>query len=442
MTVKDKTLCPLISRRQFVLGLGASVVATACSSKSISVFKQDAASRSSLVHTASGNKAPLPTVPAGSYATTTERTLVVVELGGGNDILNTVVPHGDSTYFDLRSTLAIHDSIDLDGDVGLNPELTALADQWTAGNLAIIEGVGIHDPDLSHFYSMRRWWDGTESPDHTGWLGRYLDGTSGYDELLAGITLGSNPSQAMLGRGSFVVNIADATGLGGGIPWWVDNRDELMASWAGFAPADVPVADLTPIQRAISNTVAANTILSEKISPLEAAIADGQIPEEESETMAGQLRLAATLIASGVNPRVIYIHGYTDFDTHEEQAGTHQEMMRDFSAGIAAFTQILDDAGMSDKALIMTTSEFGRRPKDNDGGTDHGTASSQFLISPAVSGGRYGVPHSLTDLDEEGNMKHNVDFRSVYATVLDGWLETEHTDILRDEYEKIPVFRA
>ncbi len=421
-------LLPLVTRRQFVAGLGATIVTTGCGSKSISVFDQ------------TGDKPLTPTTPGRTFDTNTERTLVIVELGGGNDILNTVVPHADGTYFDLRDTLAIHDAIDLDGDVGLNPELTALADQWAQGNMAIVESVGIENPDLSHFYSMRRWWDGTNKPDHTGWLGRYLDGTSGYEELLAGITLGTNPSQAMLGRASFVVNIADASGLGGGVPWWVEDREELMASWAGFAPADVAVAELSPIQRAISKTVAANTILSEKLSPLERAISAGNIPVEESETMAGQLRLAATLIAAGANPRVIYIHGYTDFDTHENQADAHQKMMRDFNTGIASFTKILANAGMSDQALIMTTSEFGRRPKDNKGGTDHGTASSQLLISPAISGGRYGMPHSLTDLDKDGNMKHHVDFRSVFATVLDGWLETNHAEILRDEFELLPLF--
>ncbi|MEE9319664.1 MAG: DUF1501 domain-containing protein [Granulosicoccus sp.] len=440
MTEKDESLRPCITRRQFITGLGASVIATACSGRSITVFKQDT-STSSLSRIASGSKLAIATAPAGSFASTMDRTLVVVEFGGGNDVLNTVVPHSDGHYFDLRKTLAIKDSIDLDGEVGLNPELGALADQWTAGNLAIVEGVGIEGPDLSHFESMRRWWDGTDKPDHTGWLGRYLDGTSGYDELLAGITLGSNPSQAMLGGGSFVVNIADASGLGGAIPWWIEDREELMAAWAGFAPAGVPIAELTPIQRAISGTVAANTILSEKTGPLEAAIAEGKIAEEESETMASQLRLAATLIASGVNPRVIYIHGYTDFDTHEDQADTHRKMMRDFNAGVSAFTQILADADMSDRALIMTTSEFGRRPKDNDGGTDHGAASSQLLIGPAISGGRYGEPLSLTDLDGDDNMKHNVDFRSVFATVLDGWLETDHADILRGEFEKLPLFR-
>lgn len=433
-----KKQCPLYSRRQFLVGLGASVVTAACAGKTITVFEQSSTTSSTTqgLLTTTTSSAPR----AGSFSAFGDRTLVIVEFGGGNDSLNMVVPHADARYYDLRPTLAIKDPIDLDGEIGLNPVLTSLAGEYEVGNVAIVEGVGMANPDFSHFLSMRRWWDGTDTPDHTGWLGRWLDGTVGYDELLAGITIGPGPSQAMLGKGSFVVNIADASGLGTNLPWWIDDADELMASWAGFAPVDVPLSELTPLQRAISQTVDAQTKVNANLMPLRSAIEGGAYSEDESWTMVGQFRLAGHLIASGLAPKVIYIHGFGDFDTHEDQIETHGRMMREFNDGLAAFNKAIEGAGVADKVLVMTTSEFGRRVQDNDGGTDHGAAGSHLLIGSGVNGGRYGEAPSLRDLDDEGNLKAAVDFRSLYATVLDGWLGTEHPQVLHAEYETIPVF--
>jgi len=435
--------CSLFTRRQFLLGLGASVVTAACAGKTITVFEQSTTASTSLPMGSTSSTSLASTgsaAPAGTFTSFEDRTLVVVEFGGGNDSLSMVVPHANARYHDLRPTLVIDDPLDLDGEIGLHPALTDLAAQYSAGGVAIVEGVGTKNPDLSHFLSMRRWWDGTDKPDHTGWLGRWLDGAVGYDQLLAGITIGPGPSQAMLGSGSFVVNIADASGLGGGVPWWIDDQDELMAAWAGFAPVNVPLAELSPIQRAITQTVDAQKRVNDNLQPLRDAIDAGTYPEDDSWSMVGQFRLAGHLVASGLAPRVIFIHGFGDFDTHENQIETHGRMMREFNGGLVAFNDIVTAAGVQDKALIMTTSEFGRRVADNDGGTDHGTAATHLLIGPSVAGGRYGEAPSLEKLDAEGNLQASVDFRSMYATVLDGWLGTEHAQVLRAEYETLPVF--
>lgn len=427
--------CHLYSRRQFILGLGAAIVAASCSSKTITVYKQDPTTTTTSMPTTSTTTS---TIPAGTMAPT-DRTLVVLELGGGNDALSMVVPHANPRYYDLRKATAIDNPIDLDGEIGLHPNLPFVSERYQAGNVAIVQGVGIHDPDLSHFTSQRRWWDGTDHPDNTGWLGRYLDATVGYEDLLGGITIGPGPSQAMLGNGSFVVNIADSYGLGSEAPWWMDDPEELFAAWAGFAPVDVPLGELSPLQRAISATVTARKDLNTALLPLRDAIDREEKPELD-EGFTRNLRLAANLIVSDQAPNVIYIHGYGDFDTHDEQVEVHGRMMEELNAGLSEFFSIIEAGGASDRTVLMTTSEFGRRPKDNDNGTDHGTASTQFVIGASVKGGRYGEPPSLTRLDEDDNLIHTVDFRSSYATMLEGWLGGDAETILRDTYETFPMF--
>ncbi len=433
MTPRNDDRCSLISRRQFLVGLGATVLTAACTSKTITVFEQTSSTTTGLAGTTS------TTIPPGTFAPV-ERTLVVLELGGGNDAMSMVVPHGNSRYYDLRPSVRIDDPIDLDGEIGLHPNLGRLAARYGAGQVAVVEGVGIHDPDLSHFSSMRRWWDGTDRPDSTGWLGRYLDGSVGYEDLLAGITVGPGPSQAMLGSGSFVVNIADAGGLTTDIPWWIDDPDELFAAWAGFAPVDVPLSELSAVERAIRGTTAARQTLDAKLSPLRRTLEAGDDGDGDADGFAKDLRVAAQLVASDSPPKVVYVHGYGDFDTHENQRAVHDRMMAELDAGIETFFSTLEAAGVADRAVLMTTSEFGRRPEDNDGGTDHGTASTQLVVGAAVNGGRYGEPPSLRRLDEDGNLIHTVDFRSTFATVLDGWLQAPHSEILRADFEVLPIF--
>lgn len=427
--------CSLVTRRTFIKGLGAAVLVAGCSNgKQVAVYGQDPTS------TTLGAAPSSTTIPPNTFPIVSTRTLVVVELGGGNDGLATVVPHANRLYYDTRRETAVEDSIDLDGEVGLHPALTTVASLYEAGDVAVVEGIGYPDPDLSHFSSMRIWWDGTEQPDSTGWLGRYLDGTAGFDQLLAGVTIGPGPTPAMLGGGSFVVNIFDANGLSPQVPWWVDNRDELIEMWAGFAPVGVPLEELTPIERAIGATVDAGRQLEGGLLPLRQAIDRGAVEGDEYSVI-GQLRMAAYLIASdSVDSRVIYVHGNGDFDTHEDQRSRHDELMSELDTGIAEFYRVLDAAGSRQKAVLMTTSEFGRRAADNGTGTDHGTASSHFIIGSAVEGGRYGEPASLQRLDEEENLVHTVDFRSVFATVLDGWLDAPHEDVLHRRYETLPIF--
>ena len=415
-------VCTLITRRKFVTGLGSAMVVAACSGRTMSMFKPDPTS--ALVD-------PDGAIPAGSLGPVTDRVLVVIEMGGGNDGLSMAVPHGLSTYYDLRSDLRITNPIDLDGEIGLHPELAFLASEYEAGRVALVEGVGMSDPDLSHFVSMASWWTAKpNSSDGTGWLGRYLDGTVGYSRPLAGIAIGPGPSRAMLGNGSYAVAIRDETGLQPDVPGWVDNVDELIGAWAGFAPGG-GTGETDPIRQAIGVAVDARDQLSQALDGTSSA-------QTRRPTIENEMLLAAKLINSGVSPTVIYVHGFGDFDTHLDQAARHGEMMAQLNTALAGFWSELGEN--ANRVLVLTASEFGRRPRENGSGTDHGTAAAHMLIGPGVAGGRYGDPPSLSRLDSSGNLIHTVDYRSVYATVLESWLESDADEVLGYGYERLPLF--
>ncbi len=429
MTVPpEPSSCPFVTRRRFLVGLGATVVLAACNDQMVSVYRPDPTSP-----TTDPSAAP----PPGTFGGAEGRTLVVVEMGGGNDGLNMVVPHADGRYYDLRRSIRITDPIDLDGEVGFHPSLPRLARRYADGDVAIVEGVGVPDPNLSHFISMETWW--TARPggsDNSGWLGRFLDGTVGYTEPLAGITIGPGPSRAMLGNASYVVAIADASGLSPDLPPWIDTSDELMSMWEGFAAEDPATIDLDGVRTAIAASVAAR-------GELEGAFGEGgDTGRRRRRRRAGlvdQLDLAAQLVMSTTAPLVIYVHGFGDFDTHQGELSRHQQLMGQLDEAVDRFFQTLESSGAADRVLLVTASEFGRRVRDNGSGTDHGTAAPHLVIGPTVRGGRYGEAPDLSRLDPAGNLAHSVDYRSVYATVLDRWLQADADEVLGATYERLPL---
>ncbi|HEY5165490.1 MAG TPA: DUF1501 domain-containing protein, partial [Acidimicrobiia bacterium] len=355
-------------------------------------------------------------------------TLVVVELAGGNDGLNTVVPHADPAYHALRPTLGVTQPIDLDGQIGFHPNLAKLAARYKAGQVAIVEGVGYTPPNLSHFQSLAVWWNAERSSDAGGWLGSYLDATVGYDDPLAGVAIGRQPAPALVGQHSFATTIADASGLQPRLPVWAGAPDSVLRAWGRFAPARVDSRQLVgQVERAVGLTVKARTELDRVLHP------GGATPPTAAPspsalyggTVADSLRVAAQLIRSPLAPRVIYITGVGDFDFHQGEAQRHPALMSELDAGIDGFFGAVGDA--ADRALVITTSEFGRRPAENGSGTDHGTANSHFLIGNKVKGGRYGSPPSLTKLDATNNLVPTTDFRTMYATGLT-WLGVQDTE--------------
>ncbi len=427
--------CGLVTRRNFLAGMGSFVAVMACAGTGIAVFKGGNPDAAYAIPGAAAG--PLPGLPRGGVDVA-DRSLIVVELGGGNDSLSTIVPLS-GRYRDLRPTTAIEDPRLLDDEIGLHPALGTIAQMYDAGEVAIVEGLGMAKADLSHFVSMRRWWDGAPESDNTGWLGRYLDASVGYERVLAGISIGPGPSPAMLGRASYVVGISDASGLGSGIPWWVDDPRDFLGIWSGFVPADVPVSELDPVHKAIAATASAQRQLADGLTPLQQTL---ERIEVDAYSLEGQLALAAALVASDIRPQVVYVHGNVDFDTHEDQVARHAELMAQLDRGISHARDILAAAGAAERTVIMTTSEFGRRAADNEGGTDHGTAASHFVLGPSVAGGRYGESPDLRRLDPDGNLVHTVDYRSLYASILAGWLGASPDELLRARYETLDLFRT
>ena len=411
-------ICELVTRRQFIAGLGSSMLLVACSGRTVSVFEPR---QTTDVTTG---------VKPGLLGSPTDRVLVLVEMGGGNDGLNMVVPYASDAYYDMRGNIAVQEPIDLGDGVGLNPELGFVADEYEAGRVALIEGVGMPDPDLSHFVSMASWWSAKpDSSDGTGWLGRYLDGTVGYTEPLAGIAIGPGPSRALLGSSSYAVAIRDETGLNPQLPGWIDSSDELVGMWSGFAPGGAENEN-DPVRRAIGTAVEARDQLATALDGTVAA-------RTRRPSIYNEMLLAARLINSRIGTTVIYIHGSGDFDTHLDQAARHTDLMAQFNEALSAFWRELGpNAG---KVTLLTASEFGRRPKENGSGTDHGTAAAHMLIGPKVAGGRYGEPPSLNNLDGSGNLVHAVDYRSVYATIHDEFLGADADTILGKSYERLGV---
>lgn len=419
-----------ISRRRFLTGLGVAGTAAVAAGYGLSVWRDGGSSARTVAST---------TIPR--LGGRSDRTLVVVELAGGNDGLNTVVPIADPAYRALRPTLGVTDAVALDDAIGLHPTLTKLAARYRAGQVAIVEGVGYPEPDLSHFASLAYWWSGT--PGHrasTGWLGRYLDATVGFDDPLAAVGIGAVPSPALLGMRSFATNIADAGGLQPRVPAWVDSPDDLVAAWSRFAPATPdPATVMGEIQRAITLTVRARKELAGTLHSGSAAPAAGPDASVKEGTATAALALAAQLAVGDHPPRVIYVNGLGDFDTHQGEAARHPALLADLDAGLESFFATLDGAGAPDRALVMTVSEFGRRPAENGSGTDHGTAAPHFLVGSRVTGGRYGAAPSLTQLDAHGNPAPTTDFRILYATALQEWLGVEAEPVVGRDFAPLPI---
>ncbi len=357
--------------------------------------------------------------------------VVIVWMQGGNDGLNTVVPIENGAYYDLRGSTAIQpgSALGIGNGRGLHPELDYVQSLFQQGQVAIIDGVGDPDNDLSHFESTARWMDGRSGSGlHTsGWVGRYLDGLPGNDPF-HGVHIGRNVPLQMQG------NRRTATGVpvnGNGLfdstnASDVDQRQ--MAALDAFASGSTGLGELGD---ALAEAGRTSLAVSSRLAPAYAAT----LPDEP---LTPDMMLAARLINANLGLRVINI-GYGDFDGHAGHPAMHRDRMREFNAGLQAFHASLDSR-FADRTLVLTVSEFGRRPQSNNSaGTDHGSASSLMAIGPSVVGGFHGAFPSLTQLDNRRNQIPAVDFRSVYANVLDTWLGADSNQILGGNYSGLAM---
>jgi uncharacterized protein (DUF1501 family) len=359
------------------------------------------------------------------------RVLVVVQLDGGNDGLNTVVPFGDDHYGRLRPALRLppNQLVKVQGGIGLHFGLRPLGKMLEKGQLAAIQGVGYPNPNRSHFRSMAIWHSARFDPEEhngLGWLGRALDGARAPQggepgALYVGMEA---PPVALRGRrstASALARLEDFAFAGGNDPHNAlsgPDGDDLAAF----------------VRRTTLDAYATAQRLEEA-----ARTKDGGVSYPSGE-LAQRLRLVSRLLKSGFGTRVFYTL-QPGYDTHAQQFIVHAGLLDDLARALAAFFEDLSAAGLAERVAVLCFSEFGRTIKENaSGGTDHGTAGPVLLLGPAVKGGLAGKPPSLTDL-VAGEPRMTVDFRQVYATVLRDWLGLDPKAAAGGDFERLALFR-
>ncbi len=345
------------------------------------------------------------------------RHLVLIELKGGNDGLNTLVPYRDSLYYAMRPSLALpaDQCLPLDESRALHPGLADLMPLWQARDIAIVEGLGYANPNRSHFRSIDIWHSATDSDDvsKTGWLANGLYDTR---HPVDAVVFGNRPAPVRGGDARFVA---------------FDSLDTYIASPSRYRRTAAAGQGRTIDVLAEANAVgeAYRKVLA--TSPLAA------LPAEFPKGKFGRwLRDTARLLQSGLAPPLIKLH-LQGFDTHANQLERHDKLMQQFAGGIQALKGALQEAGLWDKVLIMTYSEFGRRVQENASqGSDHGTAAPHFLIGGRVRGGLYGQTPSLDALQAD-DLVHTTDYRSLYRTVLEGWWQLPVQPAIRNRFHAI-----
>ncbi len=366
--------------------------------------------------------------------TATDRTLIVVQMAGGNDGLNTVVPYTDPLYIKMRPTLGIAQSkvLTLDTRLGLHPNLAPLKKLWDAGHLAVVEGVGYPNQSLSHFQAMDIWQTLDLSGDGSeGWLGKLVAGlVDQQGHPFKSLDIGVQTAQALQSITTQVPTVAnvksyaivpDPADKDGG-----NGRLQALMNLYNSYPKTAPYAALLD-----------TTALSAQDGSRQLRQADATYHPAvtyPNGPFAAGLKILAEAIVQDLGLRVGYVT-LGGFDTHANEQETHDALMTTLANGLSAFYNDLAGHGKAENVVIMTWSEFGRRVEENGSqGTDHGTAAPLFVLGTPINKGIFGEPPSLSSLDQNGNMKYTVDFRSVYATVLDRWMGASSKDVLGADY--------
>lgn len=382
---------------------------------------------------------------------TGDRILVLIQMAGGNDGLNTVVPVTIDNYYSNRPTIAIaaKDTLRINDDLGWHPAMTGFRDAFDAGNLAIVQGVTYPNPDRSHFRGTDIWLTATDADvfKSTGWMGRYLETLApGYPATLPehplAIQIGSALSLGLLGsQGGVGITFRDPDEFYRLVN--TGSADEVPAGATGDTPAGREIDFMRNVARA-ANVYA-------KVVKQAADKGKTTVTYPNSE-LGAKLKVVSQLISGGLSSRVYLLSwaGF-NFDTHANQggaAGVHANLLRELSESVTAFMADMKAQGHDDRIAGMTFSEFGRRVMENGSqGTDHGTAAPLFLFGKHVNGGVYGSHPSLTDLDDRGDMLMRHDYRDIYASVLLQWLGAPTTlaqDVLFRDFSAsaLPIFNT
>ncbi len=376
--------------------------------------------------------------------------LVVVELSGGNDGLNTVIPYGDDLYHKARPTLALRKKqvLALDDFHGLHPRMGELKKMYDDKSLAVVQGVGYPNPDRSHFESLDVWQQADPKRGQaSGWLARTIPGLPVREAGVPGLYLGENRLPvAFQGADGGAISLADRKSFRLQLTGPDDSkkaRKSLIESLNADGGAAGDLAGFVRKRQLQTYT---------SLQRIEEALKEtGTGPDEERRnnqsgggveqaTLADKLNLIAKLVNKGLGTRLYYAAA-DGFDTHSRQAESQADLLGQVSQAIGGMFGTLKSGGNDDRVVVMTYSEFGRRVKENGSrGTDHGAAACMFVAGPKVAGGIVGKHPSLSDLTD-GDLAYHTDFRRVYATLLDGWLGVESRGVLGDGFEHLPLLK-
>ena len=370
------------------------------------------------------------------------RSLVVVELAGGNDALNTVIPYDDGLYYDNRTAVRIDPSqvVRLDGQLGLNPSMRPIKSLWDDGKMAVINGIGYPNPNRSHFRSMDIWH--TAEPDRIateGWLGRAirtLDPNG--DNVLTGVNFGRGLPRALHCRGVPVASVGNLETYGlfpqvGEQIYRKQMLDAFARMYGGAQGGDVVMEFLGQTgSDALKGADDLKTAPAKYSSSVEYA----------ANPLAQNLKAIAQVMFADLGTRIFYTQ-YGSFDTHASELDAHSRLWQDVSTGVADFMDDAAEHGRGDDFVMLLYSEFGRRIRDNGSGTDHGSGGVAFLIGDSVAGGMHGEYPSLAEADQlNGDLRFNNDFRSTYSTILDQWLGLEPTAIVNGQFEQMALLNV
>ena len=385
--------------------------------------------------------------------------LVVLQMAGGNDGLNMIVPFADDAYHRARPRLSLpaDQILKIDNYVGLNPKLAGLKSLYDEGHVAIVEGVGYPNPNRSHFRSTEIWQTASDA-DRTlneGWLGRYFDNCCGGADPTVGVAIGEETPQAFAAKNPTGVTFSrpeqfrfrpsepDGGRMSAEEMLFRQLNETASGEESVAAPDGASVgaingktkSDLSTLDF-LQRTALDAQLSSDKI--LAVARKSKSTVTYPQGQLAASLNIVARMIGGGLPTRVYYA-SQGGFDTHAGQINAHQRLMTEFNDAVTAFVSDLKQQGNFERVLLMTFSEFGRRVQENaNGGTDHGAAAPMFVLGGAIKPGLFGKYPSLTDLDH-GDLKFNTDFRSVYGTVLDRWLKAPSQTVLGRKFSSLAI---
>jgi uncharacterized protein (DUF1501 family) len=334
------------------------------------------------------------------------QVLVVIQLNGGNDGLNTFIPYDTPPYYDLRKSIAIPKDQVLraaTGGMGWNPAMRGFADIQQAGDMSVIQNVGYPNPNRSHFRSIEIWQTGSSANEYLnkGWLGRYLDATCTPDEPLGALNIDNIENPALMGSISHTLTMQD--------PEKFERQLKALTADSDVHLDENPNLDF--VRKLMINSFEGSDQIKKALEQ-----SKKQLSTYPKYGLAKNLEWVAKMVKGGL-PTSVYYTGLGSFDTHSNQLNKHKNLLTELSESVKAFYDDMHTAGLKDNVTVMIFSEFGRRVKDNGSGTDHGTAAPVFIIGGKNQGKIIGNNPDLLNLDN-GDLKHQFDFRSVYATIL------------------------